>query len=93
MPDQSESAGGWSARTATAVWAALVCLTILTWLLARGTFDGRAVGALIALAGIKMYLILSVFMGLWRAPPRWHIAAIVWVVALMAGIGALAGLA
>jgi len=79
-----------TARTATLTWAALVTLTLATWLLARGVEGGWVIGALITLAGIKIYLILAVFMGVRRAPGGWHAAALIWVVLLMAVIGTLA---
>ena len=82
-----------SARTATWTWAALCALTLLTWLLARNPAlltDALAVGALIALAGIKIYLILAVFMGVWRAPAIWHGVLILWIMLCLGFIAVLA---
>ena len=73
-----------SARTATLAWVALVSATVLGWFFARSTTGSYAQESVVVLAGIKIYLIMAVFMGLWRAPKGWHLAAIAWVVATCA---------
>jgi heme/copper-type cytochrome/quinol oxidase subunit 4 len=79
-----------SARTVTLGWVVLVVLTLMTWICAHGHGSALVIGALIALAGVKMYLILDIFMGVGRAPAFWHAAAIAWVVTVVAVIGSLA---
>jgi heme/copper-type cytochrome/quinol oxidase subunit 4 len=78
------------ARTATIVWAALVILTVLGWWFARTGTNATTVVAVVAFAAIKVYLILAVFMGVWRAPRTWHAAAIAWTLIAFALIAAIA---
>lgn len=82
-----------SARAVTVTWAVLVLLTVAGWAFARGHLDPMAdraaIVALVALAGLKIYLVLAVFMGLWRAPRDWHAYGIAWVIATFAIVGAL----
>ena len=70
-----------SAQGATAAWAALVIFTILAWLIARSNSHTLGIAAIVALAGIKIYVLIAVFMGLWHAPKAWHALAIIWIAA------------
>jgi heme/copper-type cytochrome/quinol oxidase subunit 4 len=77
-----------SARTAGATLVVLVVATIAAWLLA--TFDRPTgaeaftlkVGGILVLAFLKIYLVLSIFMGLGRGPAGWHAAAAAWIFVL-----------
>jgi len=74
-----------SATAVTGTWLFLVAATILSWWLASGstvTDLGDHSGertAIIALAMIKMYLVIAVFMGLRGGPGSWHITMGVWL--------------
>lgn len=72
-PDQRMKAG-----TVGATWAVLVGATVLGWVLSRGGATPAQAGVVIVLAAIKIYLVLAIFMGLWRGPSLWHLSAIAW---------------
>jgi len=76
--EQNETAPRMSAATAHATWLLLVGATLLGWLLARGA---SMPAALIAIADAKIYLVMAVYMGLWRTPAIWHVNAVLWIVA------------
>ncbi|MET0587632.1 MAG: cytochrome C oxidase subunit IV family protein [Novosphingobium sp.] len=69
-----------SAGVATLTWVLLVGATVLGWALSQGGLSGAQAGAIIAIAASKVYLVIAVFMGLWRAPVFWHASAIIWIV-------------
>jgi hypothetical protein len=69
-----------SAGIAGLTWALLVGATVLGWALSRGGLSGAQAGAVIAIAAAKVYLVIAVFMGLWRAPAFWHASAVIWTV-------------
>jgi len=71
-----------SAGRVTGVWAALVATTVLGWWISGHGLpagDARLAG-LIGIASAKIWLVMATFMGLWRAPVRWHLGAIAWLV-------------
>ena len=68
-----------SVGIATLTWALLVGATVLGWALSQGGLSGAQAGAVIAIAAAKVYLVIAVFMGLWRAPAFWHASAIIWI--------------
>lgn len=72
-----------SARTATIAWAVLVAATVLGWWSARNGGAGSQ-GLVIVLAAAKVWIVMAVFMGLWRASLRWRLAGMVWIMATFA---------
>jgi hypothetical protein len=78
-----------SAGTVGATWAVLVGATVLGWLLSQGGVSSAQAGAIVALAAIKIYLVIAIFMGLWRAPAFWHVSAVVWTAVTFGLIWAL----
>ncbi len=69
-----------SGKAATLTWLALTLATVAAWWLADTELSAAASpqasagghGAIIALAVLKMYLVLAIFMGLLGAPRVWH---------------------
>jgi hypothetical protein len=70
-------------------WALLVGATVLGWALARGGLSAAQAWPLIAIAAAKVYLVIAIFMGLWRAPAFWHASAAIWIVVTFGVIWAL----
>jgi len=62
------------AATATTAWLVLLAVTTLSWWLAGagGPAPGGSVVAIICLGLFKMYLVLAIFMGIWKSPLIWH---------------------
>ncbi|HEX4375697.1 MAG TPA: cytochrome C oxidase subunit IV family protein [Steroidobacteraceae bacterium] len=79
-----------TARIVTGTWLVLSVLTLVTGLLAGGAMRPMLIGILIALAALKIYLIIGVFMGAARAPAVWHGVIVAWLMACMLTIGWLA---
>jgi hypothetical protein len=70
--------------TATSTWLVLIAATVFSWWLAKShslaeqlTGRGTEHTVIIALGIFKMYLVMAVFMGLWRAPAFWHIYSLI----------------
>lgn len=93
MADQSVEAPAttqrMSAGIATLTWVVLVGATVLGWALSQGGLSAAQTGAVIAIAAAKVYLVIAVFMGLWRAPAFWHASAVIWTVTTFGLIWAL----
>ena len=77
----SSAKPGLSGSVTTVTFLILVVATILSWALAGDSIAANAAEqraehtAIILLATVKMYLILAIFMGLWKSPLKWHLAA------------------
>jgi len=72
-----------SAFVATATWLCLVVATLISWWMAGGGNHGTTAadsatsrGVIVALALVKMYIVVAIFMGIRRAPWSWHLSVI-----------------
>lgn len=74
--------GVMTAKVAGVTWLVLVAATIAGWLLSGsggGEASPLALG-IVAIACVKIYLVMAVFMGLNRSPRGWHLAGLAWIV-------------
>lgn len=66
-----------------AIWAILVAITVLSWLLAEGPLASRfAAGAVIVIAAFKINLVVGHFMELQWRPRPFRIVVTVWLAAV-----------
>lgn len=79
-----------SASAITIAWLVLSAFALAGWFLAQRPLSGWVMVTVTVLAGIKMYVLLAFFMGLWRSPRRWHALALVWVCGTLAAVALLA---
>lgn len=70
-----------SKSVTTVTFLVLIVATIIAWAIAGDSIAANAAErraehtSIILLATAKMYLILAIFMGLWKSPLNWHFAA------------------
>ncbi len=84
---------GMTAKAAGVTWLVLVVATIAGWWLSGsggGAASSLALG-IVAIACVKIYLVMSVFMGLRQSPRGWHLAALAWIIVTGSLIYTLSG--
>ena len=76
-----------NAKTLDLVWLALVAATLTTWTLGEtGSAGPLVVAVLLALAGLKGWLVIGEFMALKRVALRWRAPVLGWLLLVLGAI-------